>query len=507
MPEGEAEPARTLSEEEVLARTGVSHLSNVRSLSCYAMGLRDVSVLSRLVSCEMISLVGNKVASLEPFSACASLVELFLRRNAVADPAELRHLAGLRWLSTLWLSQNPIAAAPGYRLTVITALPRLKQLDNVPVASGEDGEPAGRHIHQDDGLASESKTGWATEPPPPTPPLMIRWGDADEDDLDEPEALEGAEVLRQPLQTSSKDELTLERLPLNLSADVLPDGEGEPSEPSFVPAGAALGAARALLSLPSSPPKDRDRFSPRAGLLGSPRAPLGAEPRACAPTSPSCADAEPATSGAASAEEADASNCACDDQWGEQREPACESAAQRAAAAGAPEQGVKGQVARGRGAAAGSAESRRPPRSQPRRSSLNAAAGGRSAGGSAQKAARTKRASPRAADGGDKHGRQPQRAVGAEVRAAVLVSGKRVWCAERDGCIVVRDSATCEVSGPTSISGPLASPHIAAAGPRPMRPRPTYRWSSGSCAASTTSSSRLRKSVTRCGQGRRQVPS
>ena len=42
----------------------------------------------------------------------------YLRRNAVEDIAELGYLVGLTELRVLWLSHNPIANVPNYRMTV-----------------------------------------------------------------------------------------------------------------------------------------------------------------------------------------------------------------------------------------------------------------------------------------------------------------------------------------------------------------------------------------------------
>ncbi len=53
----------------------------------------------------------------------------------MSDLAELAYLRGLPRLTVLWLSQNPVAADPAYRATVLRTLPYLKKLDDQGVSS------------------------------------------------------------------------------------------------------------------------------------------------------------------------------------------------------------------------------------------------------------------------------------------------------------------------------------------------------------------------------------
>ena len=104
MAAAEATTTTTLTEETVLRRSKAPSLAAVRHLTCYGLGLRDVSIVAQLTSCETLSLVGNGVVTLAPFASYRQLMELFLRGNRVASLQELRHLEGLRLLHTLWLS-------------------------------------------------------------------------------------------------------------------------------------------------------------------------------------------------------------------------------------------------------------------------------------------------------------------------------------------------------------------------------------------------------------------
>lgn len=73
----------------------------------------------------------NSISSLEDFSHCDNLQELYIRKNNIAELSEIRHLRDLPKLRNLWLADNPCAECSDYRLTVIRALPQLQKLDNM----------------------------------------------------------------------------------------------------------------------------------------------------------------------------------------------------------------------------------------------------------------------------------------------------------------------------------------------------------------------------------------
>ena len=55
----------------------------------------------------------------------------------VADVRDMLHLAPLRELRVLWLSDNPCSEHPLYRLVAARLLPRLEKLDNKEVSPQE----------------------------------------------------------------------------------------------------------------------------------------------------------------------------------------------------------------------------------------------------------------------------------------------------------------------------------------------------------------------------------
>ncbi|CAL1276044.1 unnamed protein product [Larinioides sclopetarius] len=126
-----------LTEHTVLARTRAQDLRSVRKLNAWGSELTDVSIVKKLPNVEVLSLSVNAISSLEDFSHCNNLQELYIRKNNISELAEIRHLRDLPKLKNLWLADNPCAESDDYRLTVIRALPQLQKLDNMPIRPDE----------------------------------------------------------------------------------------------------------------------------------------------------------------------------------------------------------------------------------------------------------------------------------------------------------------------------------------------------------------------------------
>ncbi|XP_068604711.1 cilia and flagella associated protein 410 isoform X2 [Brachionichthys hirsutus] len=87
----------------------------------------------------VLTLSVNSVSSLAPLAGCLSLVELYLRKNAIGSVAEISHLRPLARLRVLSVAENPCCGRdPGrYRLAALRCLPRLQKLDNQVVTEEE----------------------------------------------------------------------------------------------------------------------------------------------------------------------------------------------------------------------------------------------------------------------------------------------------------------------------------------------------------------------------------
>ena len=118
-----------LTEELVLQRTKAKSLGEVRSLNMWGQDISDVDILLRMPNVEVLSLSVNGIRSLRSFGQCHRLRELYLRKNDVKNLADIQHLAGIKCLKILWLSDNPCAETHEYRATVIQHLPNLEKLE------------------------------------------------------------------------------------------------------------------------------------------------------------------------------------------------------------------------------------------------------------------------------------------------------------------------------------------------------------------------------------------
>ncbi|KAK7495711.1 hypothetical protein BaRGS_00013158 [Batillaria attramentaria] len=134
--ERERNPTK-LTEALVLARTRASDLESVRKLNCWASQIRDASIVRKMPNLEVCSLSVNNLSSLEDFSHCPNLQELYIRKNRVQSLSDVHYLKGLDKLRVLWLSDNPCSEGDSYRMTVLKTLPNLQKLDNVVVTEDE----------------------------------------------------------------------------------------------------------------------------------------------------------------------------------------------------------------------------------------------------------------------------------------------------------------------------------------------------------------------------------
>ena len=159
---------KPLTLELIIQRTKSDKFESIKNLNLWGNDLDDVSVIKELPNLEVLSLSVNRIASLRDFAACPKLTELYLRKNAVTDLAEVQYLTSLKQLRVLWLWDNPCAETPNYRLIVIKFLPHLVKLDNTEVTT-EERQAAG-HINLDAELSAERPEPIApASPPPPAP--------------------------------------------------------------------------------------------------------------------------------------------------------------------------------------------------------------------------------------------------------------------------------------------------------------------------------------------------
>ncbi|KAH0789979.1 Leucine Rich Repeat family protein [Histomonas meleagridis] len=122
-----------LTKHMIFAKTRANSLTDVKVLTIWGYDITDISILQYMPNVETVSLPMNKIRNLDAFQYCHKIREISLRKNLISDFEELRYLCNLPRLEKLWLSDNPIASQKNYREQVISILPQLKVLDEIPV--------------------------------------------------------------------------------------------------------------------------------------------------------------------------------------------------------------------------------------------------------------------------------------------------------------------------------------------------------------------------------------
>lgn len=120
-----------LTKEFILSKySKYSDISEIKKLNIWGEDLQDISIISKMVNLEVLSLSSNKISSLSSLSNCLNLREIYLRNNNINTFEELNHLRHLLNLKILWLEGNPICDEKYYREKVLNLLPQVMFLDN-----------------------------------------------------------------------------------------------------------------------------------------------------------------------------------------------------------------------------------------------------------------------------------------------------------------------------------------------------------------------------------------
>ena len=123
---------------ESLVKKRSKHSSaDVKNLDVWGHKLTNISLVEKMTKLEIASFSLNKISTLKHFKACKNLRCLFLRGNLISDFNEIKFLAELPNLRTLWLDNNPIASEPDYREKIMQMLPKLTKLDEVEITEFE----------------------------------------------------------------------------------------------------------------------------------------------------------------------------------------------------------------------------------------------------------------------------------------------------------------------------------------------------------------------------------
>lgn len=102
------------------------------------VSLGGLDVNSQFRQCRSLSLNQNRISSLLHLPQFERLQSLSLRGNLISSVQELQFVFKLAGsLEELCLSENRICDHPGYRSTLVSGLPYLRVLDDVPVFQSE----------------------------------------------------------------------------------------------------------------------------------------------------------------------------------------------------------------------------------------------------------------------------------------------------------------------------------------------------------------------------------
>ena len=83
---------KTLTADVIQTRCKTDKLANIKNLNLWGNDLEDISIIKEMPNIEICSLSLNKISSLRDFGCLKKLAELYLRKNAISDLLEVKHL-------------------------------------------------------------------------------------------------------------------------------------------------------------------------------------------------------------------------------------------------------------------------------------------------------------------------------------------------------------------------------------------------------------------------------
>ena len=104
-----------LTKQTIVDKCKKDNFKEIVNINLWSCEIDDISIIRQLPNLEVVSMSVNKIDTLQPFSYCHKITELYLRKNLIKDIREVQHLAQLQQLKVLWLSDNPCSTDPYYR--------------------------------------------------------------------------------------------------------------------------------------------------------------------------------------------------------------------------------------------------------------------------------------------------------------------------------------------------------------------------------------------------------
>ncbi|KAA0190510.1 hypothetical protein FBUS_09351 [Fasciolopsis buskii] len=125
-------PDGKLTEAMILLRSRGEQLDMISKVNLWGLGISDASILRKMTNLRIVSMSTNLLCSLDSFSACIQLQELYLRSNRIGDIHQVAHLKFLTKLQKLWLENNPCCETEPKeqcRYSIVRNLTSLTHLD------------------------------------------------------------------------------------------------------------------------------------------------------------------------------------------------------------------------------------------------------------------------------------------------------------------------------------------------------------------------------------------
>lgn len=154
-------PDGKLTEAMVLLRSRGEQLDTISKVNLWGLGISDASILRKMTNLRIVSMSTNFLCSLDSFSACIQLQELYLRSNRIGDIHQVAHLKFLTKLQKLWLENNPCCETEPKeqcRYSIVRNLTSLTHLDLKVITQEERDKSAV------DGILLTAPPPWHTPP-------------------------------------------------------------------------------------------------------------------------------------------------------------------------------------------------------------------------------------------------------------------------------------------------------------------------------------------------------
>mmetsp|Transcript_5088 Transcript_5088/g.13666 ORF Transcript_5088/g.13666 Transcript_5088/m.13666 type:complete len:384 (-) Transcript_5088:249-1400(-) len=124
----------SLQSNRIVKLENLEPLEQLEELYLSHNGVEVMEGLGALLKLRILDLGANRVSKLAQVGGLPLLEELWMNNNLLESFDDLQQLTSLAHLATVYLEGNPLQRDPSYAQRVLSTLPRLQQLDALPVS-------------------------------------------------------------------------------------------------------------------------------------------------------------------------------------------------------------------------------------------------------------------------------------------------------------------------------------------------------------------------------------